>query len=84
MVLLQGSRLPVLGVLLIVGVAACTSTNLIVLQLIVLGLGLVVFLSCFHVDHFVAAVIFLVLILVVRRHDVREIRVLIVHIAFSR
>ena len=69
--LLLLDRLPVL-VVEAIGVLA--STNLIVLQLIVFGLSLIVF----HVDHFVAAVV-LVFLLVVRRHDVLEIWVLTLH-----
>ena len=68
--LLLCDRLPVL-VVEAIGVQA---SNLIVLQLIVFGLCLIVF----HVDHFVAALI-LVFLLLVRWHDVLEILVLTLH-----
>ena len=60
-------------VLVVVGNGLLAS-NLIVLQLIVFGLGLVVL----HVDHFVAAVVF-VFLLVISRHDVLEILVTTIH-----
>ena len=59
---------------LVVEAIGVHASNLIVLQLIVFGLCLIVL----HVDHFVAAVI-LVFLLVVRRHDVLEILVLTLH-----